>query len=157
MGADVKVLDEAVVSGEPTGNLLCKYTDKLDPVKLSKEDIPSMIDEFPILCVLATRAAGVTEIRGARELRVKESDRIAAIVTELRKMGAKIEEYEDGVAIEGTSTLKGAVMKSYGDHRIAMALSIAAISAEGESVIYGSDAVDISYPEFYPTLKRLTH
>lgn len=157
MGADVKILDERVVSGEPTGNLLCKYTCKLKPITLSKDDIPSMIDEFPILCVLATRASGVTEIRGAGELRVKESDRIKAIVTELRKMGAKIEEYEDGVAIEGPVTLRGRNdLQSYDDHRIAMALSIAAISAEGQSVIHGTDAVGISYPEFYPTLSRLT-
>ncbi|WP_420264298.1 3-phosphoshikimate 1-carboxyvinyltransferase [Candidatus Magnetominusculus dajiuhuensis] len=157
MGADVKALDEREVSGEPVGSLLCKYTDKLLPITLTKEDIPSMIDEFPILCVLATRATGVTEIRGAHELRVKESDRISAIVTELRKMGAKIEEYEDGVAIEGPVNLKGSnQLQSYGDHRIAMALSIAAIAAEGESVVHGSDAVNISYPEFYDTLKRLT-
>ncbi|MBF0458571.1 MAG: 3-phosphoshikimate 1-carboxyvinyltransferase [Nitrospirae bacterium] len=157
MGADVEILDERMVSGEPTGNLLCKYTNNLKPITLAKEDIPSLIDEFPILCVLATRASGVTEIRGAGELRVKESDRIKAIVTELRKMGAKIEEYEDGVAIEGPVTLKGSnQLQSYGDHRIAMALSIAAISAEGESVINGTDAVGISYPEFYDELKRLT-
>ncbi|MCG6553191.1 MAG: 3-phosphoshikimate 1-carboxyvinyltransferase [Candidatus Magnetominusculus sp. LBB02] len=158
MGADVKVHDEKEVSGEITGTLLCKYTDRLQPVTLSEKDIPSLIDEFPILCVLATRASGVTEIRGATELRVKESDRISSIVTELRKMGAKIEEYPDGVAIEGPVTLRGSDnLQSYGDHRIAMALSIAAISAEGESVIHGTDAVGISYPDFYDTLKRLTH
>ncbi|MBF0552973.1 MAG: 3-phosphoshikimate 1-carboxyvinyltransferase [Nitrospirae bacterium] len=157
MGADVKVLDKKVVSGESTGSLLCKYSDKLKAIKLTKEDIPSMIDEFPILCVLAARATGVTEIRGARELRVKESDRISSIVTELRKMGAKIEEYDDGVAIEGPVALNSCnSLQSYGDHRIAMALSIAAISAEGESVIHGTDAVGISYPEFYDTLEMLT-
>ncbi|MBF0405057.1 3-phosphoshikimate 1-carboxyvinyltransferase [Candidatus Magnetominusculus xianensis] len=158
MGADVQVLDGRELSGEPVGSLLCKYTDKLSPITLSKEDIPSLIDEFPILCVLAARAGGVTQIRGASELRVKESDRISAMATELGKMGVKIKEYDDGVAIEGPVELRGSNnLQSYGDHRIAMALSIAAISAEGESVINGTEAVGISYPDFYDTLKGLTH
>lgn len=105
--------------------------------------------------MLGLRAHGVTEIRGAEELRVKESDRIAAMVTELRKMGAVIEEYPDGVAMEGPQELHGATVESHGDHRIAMALSIAALIANGETTINGISSVEISYPGFFEQLRKL--
>lgn len=155
MGASLEFMNERVVCGEPTGDVRCKYAGGLKGINIGGDEIPSLIDEFPLLCVLGTRAGGMTEIRGAKELRVKESDRIAAMVSELRKMGANIEEHDDGVSIEGPVLLKGARVKSHGDHRIAMALSVAALTAEGETVIDGADCVNISYPSFYETIGEL--
>lgn len=155
MGATFDVIDERQQAGEPVGDLLVKSTDTLRGVNVRGEIIPRLIDEFPILCVLATQAEGNTVIKDAKELRAKESDRIRAMTTELRKMGVKIEEFDDGVEITGPCKLKGAEVYSYGDHRIAMALSIAGLVAEGETKIYDSDCVDISFPEFYSLLERL--
>ncbi|MBF0566290.1 MAG: 3-phosphoshikimate 1-carboxyvinyltransferase [Nitrospirae bacterium] len=155
MGASLEFLNERVVCGEPIGDVRSTYVGGLKCINIGGEEIPSLIDEFPLLCVLGTQAEGITEIRGAKELRVKESDRISAMVSELRKMGARIEEYDDGVAIEGRVLLKGAHVKSYGDHRIAMALSVAALAAKGETVIEGSDCVDISYHDFYKDMTEL--
>ena len=115
-----------------------------------------MIDEFPIICIAAAQADGITTIRGAEELRVKESDRIKAMATGLRNMGVEVEEFKDGLSIKGNARLKGAVIESYGDHRIAMAFSIAALVAGGTTTINGVSAVNISFPGFYKILKRLT-
>ncbi|QWR78945.1 3-phosphoshikimate 1-carboxyvinyltransferase [Candidatus Magnetomonas plexicatena] len=155
MGADAAVQIDSDHRDEPQGDIRVKYTEGLKAVTLGRSDIPALIDEFPILCVLGLRAHGVTEIRGAEELRVKESDRIAAMVTELRKMGAVIEEYPDGVAMEGPQELHGATVESHGDHRIAMALSIAALIANGETTINGISSVEISYPGFFEQLRKL--
>jgi len=155
IGARVTPNVEREVSGEPINDFNCEYTGGLSPIKLDDADIPAIIDEFPILVALATQAHGVTEIRGAQELRVKESDRISAMVTEMRQMGAEIEEYPDGVSINGPVQLKGARVRSYGDHRIAMALAVAALTARGDTVIEGAECVDISYPGFFEELNRL--
>jgi 3-phosphoshikimate 1-carboxyvinyltransferase len=101
-------------------------------------------------------AQGVSAVRGARELRVKESDRIRAIVENLRRMGAKVEEYEDGFSIEGGTPLRGALIKTYGDHRIAMGFTIAGLTAEGETQIDDPECVAVSYPTFFQDLERLT-
>jgi 3-phosphoshikimate 1-carboxyvinyltransferase len=108
------------------------------------------------LAVLATQAHGETRVTGAEELRVKETDRIEAIAKNLRAMGAEIETTPDGFIIQGPQKLKGANIDSFHDHRIAMAFSIAALVAEGENVIHGSECVAISYPEFFSTLSELT-
>ncbi len=155
MGGEVKLEDIRDVSGEPVSNIYIRTAGSLKGVTVGKDLIPSLIDEFPVLCVLATQAEGVTEIRGAEELRVKESDRIKAMATELRKMGVELEEFPDGIAIRGRASLKGAVLESYRDHRIAMALAIAALLAEGETIINEPDCVDISFPEFFSVLKGL--
>jgi 3-phosphoshikimate 1-carboxyvinyltransferase len=120
------------------------------------QEIPALIDEFPILCVAATQANGTTTIRGAEELRVKESDRIKSMATELRKMGVAIEEFEDGLSIKGQSGLKGAIIESYGDHRIAMAMAIAGLIADGETIIHGFSSVNISFPGFFQIIRKLT-
>lgn len=156
MGADVKLENERDISGEPVADIYCRSTEKLIAVKIGNEIMPSLIDEFPILCVLASQANGVTVIRGAQELRVKESDRIKAMVTELRKMGVEIEEYPDGVDIKGKADLKGSVVESYGDHRIAMSLSIAGLIAAGETTVKNPECIDISFPGFYEKLSILT-
>ncbi|MEW6416735.1 MAG: 3-phosphoshikimate 1-carboxyvinyltransferase [Nitrospirota bacterium] len=142
--------------GEPVADIHCKGGAKLKAINITKEEIPTLIDEFPILCVAATQATGTTTIRGAEELRVKESDRIKSMATELRKMGAEIEEFDDGLSITGKGGLKGTVVESYRDHRIAMAMSIAALIADGTTTINGISSVDISFPGFFEILKRLT-
>jgi 3-phosphoshikimate 1-carboxyvinyltransferase len=110
--------------------------------------IPRMIDEFPSFAIAATQACGETIVRDARELRVKESDRIATLVQELRKLGARIEEREDGFAIEGATPLRGARVSAHNDHRLAMSLAVAALIARGETVIEGWDCVNDSFPNF---------
>lgn len=154
MGGVVRLENIRDVSGEPVADIHCKSADALKAVKMDKDIMPSLIDEFPILCVLATKADGLTEIRGAEELRVKESDRIKAMATELRKMGVELEEYPDGIAIKGESRLKGTEVESYGDHRIAMALAIAALAAEGKTTINNAECVGISFPGFFEELNR---
>ncbi|MES0336791.1 MAG: 3-phosphoshikimate 1-carboxyvinyltransferase [Candidatus Magnetobacterium sp. LHC-1] len=155
MGANVETQDVQDLCGEPTATLLCKFTGGLKPFKIGKDRVPSLIDEFPLLCLLATQAHGVSVIRDAKELRVKESDRIAAMVLALEGMGASVEEYDDGVAIEGPVQLKGARIQSYNDHRIAMTCAVAALIADGETIIDGADAAEISFPDFYTKLNRL--
>jgi 3-phosphoshikimate 1-carboxyvinyltransferase len=156
MGADIRISNIKEVSGEPVADIYCKGGRELKSINITKEKIPSLIDEFPILCVIATQATGITTIRGAKELRVKESDRIKTIATELRKMGAEIEEFEDGLNITGGRGLKGTVIESYKDHRIAMAMAIAAIIADGTTTINDVSSVSISFPGFFDILKRLT-
>ncbi len=117
-------------------------------------EIPRLIDELPILAVAAALATGKTEVRDASELRVKESDRITALLTELRRMGVKCEEFPDGWAIEGGS-LRGAAVDAHGDHRLAMALAIAGCCAAGETHLQGAECVAVSYPGFFATLQRL--
>lgn len=164
MGAEIELTNIRDVSrhsslfvGEPVADIHCKGGRGLKAVNITKEQIPALIDEFPILCIAATQADGVTTIRGAEELRVKESDRIKAMAEGLKKMGAEVKEFKDGLSIKGNANLKGASINSYGDHRIAMAFSIAALIAKGKTTINGISAVNISFPGFFEILKRLTH
>ena len=154
MGADIEVVGMNAVSGEPVGDIHCKSS-HLKAIEVSGDIIPSVIDEFPIFCVLAAVAEGTTVIRDAGELRVKESDRIKAMAEGLRAMGVEVDEFVDGMSIKGGAKLKGATINSHGDHRIAMAFSIAALIAEGETTITDSHVIDISFPNFYKTLKGL--
>lgn len=156
MGAQVELRDLRDMSGEPVADILCRSAPHLAAARIDGAMIPAIIDEFPILCVLATQAEGVTEIRGAEELRVKESDRIQAMASELRAMGAELEEYPDGIAIRGRTGLRGAPVESHGDHRIAMALSVASLVAEGTTVLNGVSCVGVSFPGFYEALGFLT-
>lgn len=155
MGAGVELLNRRETSGEQIADICCRTADTLKAVSINKESIPAVIDEFPILCVLATQAEGVTEIRGAGELRLKESDRIRTMATELRKLGAEVEEYPDGIAIKGGTALTGAAVDSHGDHRIAMSMAVAALVAEGTTVIENASCVDISFPGFFEQLKTV--
>jgi 3-phosphoshikimate 1-carboxyvinyltransferase len=119
--------------------------------------IANLIDELPVLAVAGTRVEGGLEIRDARELRVKESDRVSATVENLRAMGAEVEEFDDGLRVNGPTRLRGACLRSFGDHRIAMAFAVAALAAEGETFIEGAEeCVSISFPEFFPLLESLT-
>ena len=138
---------------EPTGDVHI-YGGTLRGFSVSGADIPRVIDELPILAVAASVATGKTVVRDAAELRVKESDRISALLTELSRMGAKCEEYPDGFAIEG-GRLSGAIVDSHGDHRLAMALAVAGCCAEGATYLRGVECVAVSYPGFFSALKRL--
>lgn len=151
MGADIQILNERITNGEAVADIRVR-SGKLKGITIEGAIIPRIIDEIPILAVAAAFAEGVTVIRNAEELKVKESNRIDAMADGLSCLGARIKKTEDGLIIEGPCRLKGGRVKSFGDHRIAMALAIAALGAEGETVIENVDCVRISYPEFFKTL-----
>jgi 3-phosphoshikimate 1-carboxyvinyltransferase len=140
---------------EPTGLIVSEHG-PLRGVTITPQDVPAIVDELPLIAVLACYADGVTEVRGAHELRVKESDRIAAIAHDLEALGATVEVFDDGFRIVGPQPLRGAEVKSFGDHRIAMAMAIAALGASSPVTIDDASCVDISYPSFFPTLRYLT-
>jgi 3-phosphoshikimate 1-carboxyvinyltransferase len=154
MGAEIET-EITNASPEPVGNIRVSFAG-LKGGSIHKDEVPSLIDEIPLIAVLATQANGVTEVRGAEELRVKESDRIEAVATNLRAMGIEIEVYPDGFKIQGPQKLKGADIQTFHDHRIAMAFTIAGLVADGETVIHDSECVAVSYPDFYDALKELT-
>jgi 3-phosphoshikimate 1-carboxyvinyltransferase len=156
MGAEIEISGIRNLSGEPVADIHCKGGGALKAITVTKEKIPPLIDEFPIFCVAASQAEGSTVIRGAEELRVKESDRIRSMASELRKMGAEVEEFEDGLKIRGRSELKGAVIESYGDHRIAMAMAMAGLIADGKTEIKGVSSVNISFPGFFKMISKLS-
>jgi 3-phosphoshikimate 1-carboxyvinyltransferase len=141
-------------SGEPIDDLLV-YGSPLRATEAAGDLIVRAIDEFPIFAVAATQAEGRTVVREAQELRVKESDRIATVATELRKMGADIEERPDGMIVRGPTRLHGAVVECHRDHRLAMALAVAGLVAEGETVVRGAEAIDDSFPGFVETMQAL--
>ena len=140
---------------EPLGVVSALHS-QLTGTLIEPDEIPELIDELPLLAVLATQAHGVTEVKGAAELRVKESDRLEALATNLKAMGANLELRSDGFRIVGPQKLKGARLDSFDDHRIAMSFSIAGLIADGETQIENPDCVGISYPEFFSTLDLLT-
>ena len=155
-GARITTTDIETERNEPLGTIEIQGSENLDgPQKLSGAIIPSLIDELPLMAVIGTQLDGGLEIRSAAELRVKEADRIKATIQNLRAMGAEVEEYEDGLFVNGPATLHGAEINSFGDHRIAMAFSIAALIAHGPSEISGSSCVDISFPEFFKLLDQI--
>ncbi|RMH79971.1 MAG: 3-phosphoshikimate 1-carboxyvinyltransferase [Acidobacteria bacterium] len=156
MGAKVSYENLRELSGEPVADVHVVYGGRLRAVNVESHEVPSLIDELPILAVVMAMSEGTSKVRGAQELRVKESDRIKTVVENLRAMGVKVEEYEDGYQIEGVESLKGAFIKTYGDHRIAMAFSIAGLLAEGETVIDNPKCVAVSYPQFYRHLEEIT-
>jgi 3-phosphoshikimate 1-carboxyvinyltransferase len=153
MGAHVSEIVETE-EAEPMGTIEIKG-ERLRGTEIKGAEIPNVIDEIPILAVAAALAAGRTVISDAGELRVKETDRLAAIATNLRAMGAHVAETEDGLTIDGGFPLQGARLESFGDHRIAMAFAIAGLFAEGETVITDTDCVNTSYPGFYATIDGL--
>ena len=154
MEADISRENERVVAGEPVADLRVKHS-QLQACEISGDLIPRLIDEIPILAVAATFAEGTTVIKDAAELRVKESDRLAVMATELGKMGAKITELSDGLEITGGNRLRGAEVDSFTDHRIAMSLAIAALNATGATTIHRAEAASISYPNFVTTLENV--
>jgi 3-phosphoshikimate 1-carboxyvinyltransferase len=154
MGADITLENQREVAGEPVADLRVKHG-KLKACKIGGDLIPRMIDEIPILAVAAIFAEGTTVITDAEELRVKESDRIQVMATELTKMGARVAELPDGLEITGGGSLVGAELDSYTDHRIAMSLAIAAMMATGTTTIDRAEAASISYPTFFDSLRSI--
>ena len=154
MGGSIEINNKREECGEPVGDLVVKSSD-LKGIEIKGDDIPRTIDELPIITAAACFAEGSTVIKEAKELRVKETDRIKAVVSELAKLGADITELEDGMIIKGGKQLKGYICDSWGDHRIAMSLAIAATLSQGETTINNSECVNISYPEFFDTLSAL--
>jgi 3-phosphoshikimate 1-carboxyvinyltransferase len=154
MGAEVTVDEQQESSGEPIGSITIT-SDGLKGIEIGGELIPRLIDEIPIIAVVATQAKGKTIIRDAAELKVKETNRISTTANELRKLGAQIEETEDGLIIEGPTPLQGGICDSHGDHRIGMAMAIAGLATEEAVVVNGADAIQVSFPGFYELLKQL--
>lgn len=140
---------------EPVGSVHVRSS-ALRGITLGAQDVPAIIDELPLLAVLATQAHGRTEVRDAAELRVKESDRIEAIAAALRAMGAQIETFDDGFAVDGPQPLRGAIVDPRGDHRIAMAGAVAALAARGTTTILDAECAGVSYPSFFRTLVTLS-
>lgn len=153
MGASVEREILGGSDGEPWGRVRIRAA-RLQGTHIGGGEIPNVIDEIPVLAVAAALAQGVTEIRDAGELRVKESDRIREVVSRLRAMGADVEELPDGMRITGGRPLHAATIASHGDHRIAMAFAIAGLSAEGETLLQDTACIDTSYPGFESTLKN---
>ncbi len=153
MGAQIEVEELAGSAGEPRANLRIRCA-PLQAAIIEPQRIPQLVDEIPILAVLATQADGQTYITGAQELRVKESDRIDALAKNLQAMGAQVEELPDGLIITGPTRLRGAVIDSFGDHRIAMAFAIAGLFADSATTILQAECAAISFPDFFELLKK---
>ena len=154
MGADVAVDGEREEGHEPVADVMVRAAD-LESVEVGGERVVRMIDELPVLAVAATQARGTTVVRDAGELRVKESDRIATAVAELQALGARIEPLPDGFVVEGPTPLHGGVVQSHGDHRLAMALAVAGLVAQGEVVIEDVDCISDSFPDFVELMRSL--
>ena len=155
MGADVTLVNKTIEGGEPRADILARSS-ALKGTVIEGELIPTLIDEIPILAVMAALAEGTTVIRDAAELKVKETNRIDTVTAGLAAMGANVTPTEDGMIIEGGSCLTGARIQSHLDHRIAMAFTVAGLAAQGETFIEDSQCVDVSYPEFFQTLEQLS-
>jgi 3-phosphoshikimate 1-carboxyvinyltransferase len=161
MGADIQLFNRRDEAGEPVADIRVKSA-ALRGATIGQELIPRTIDEFPVLCVAAAVAEGSTIVTGAEELRVKESDRIATMAAELRAIGARVNERPDGMRIDGlghtgeNGRLQPTAGRSHGDHRVAMSLAIAALTASSASIVHDSDCIETSFPDFSGSLSRLT-
>ncbi|WP_409178643.1 3-phosphoshikimate 1-carboxyvinyltransferase [Brevibacillus fortis] len=155
MGGSLELLNERIVNEEPVADLLVTHSE-LHGIEIAGDIIPRLIDEIPVIAVMATQAKGKTVIRDAEELKVKETDRIATVVSQLSKFGASVTPTDDGMIIEGKTGLTGAVIDSMGDHRIGMAMAIAGLVAEGETTIENDDAIDVSFPGFHDLLVKIS-
>ena len=155
MGADIETVSQTIEGGESRADLLVRYS-HLRGTVIEGDIIPALIDEIPMIAIMAAFADGQTVIRDAAELKVKETNRIDTVTAGLKAMGAVITPTDDGMIIEGTGHLNGASIQSYLDHRIAMAFSVAGLASDGETQIVDSQCVDVSYPEFYATLNSVS-
>lgn len=154
MGGSLELLDQREVSGEPVADLLIRSS-RLKGIEIAGEVVTRAIDEFPVICVAAALAEGRTVVREARELRVKETDRIAAMATNLRAVGVTVTETEDGMEIEGAERIAGGSVESFGDHRIAMSMLVAGLAATGEISVNDTECIGTSFPTFFPLLERV--
>ncbi len=156
MGASIELQNKREVSGEPVADILVRSS-SLRGIEIGGDLVPRAIDEFPVLCVAAASAEGKTVLRDARELRVKETDRIAAMAENLTKAGVEVLETEDGMEITGTDMLQGCLVDSFGDHRIAMSMLIAGLVAKGEITVTDTDCISTSFPTFLHLLEKVCH
>ncbi|PAF22682.1 3-phosphoshikimate 1-carboxyvinyltransferase [Terribacillus saccharophilus] len=154
MGADMEIKEHDIKAGERIGDITIRYR-PLKGTEIGGDIIPRLIDELPILALLATQADGETIIKDAEELRYKETDRIEAIAATLRNFGAEVESTPDGMRIPGNQSLNGATADSFGDHRIGMMIAIASLIAKGETILSDADSINISYPTFFEDLRAL--
>lgn len=155
MGADIKIENEQTISGEVLGDITITYKE-LNETTISGEIIPRLIDEIPVIALLATQINGTTIIKDAEELRVKETDRIEAVVDVLSKLGADIKATPDGMIIKGKTALKGASVSSYSDHRIAMMIGVASLITSDDIILDDDTSISVSYPNFFSDLKEIT-
>lgn len=155
MGADLTIKNERELGGEPIADIVVRSSE-LHGVSIGGSMIPNLIDEVPALAVAAAFAEGTTELRDAAELRVKESDRIRVLVQNLSELGCDVEEREDGFVINGRAPMRGTRVESHGDHRIAMAMAVAGLAAEGETTITEAECAAVSFPGFWETLDAVT-
>jgi 3-phosphoshikimate 1-carboxyvinyltransferase len=156
MGGKIVIKNERIINNEPVVDIEI-FSSKLNSIEIEKEKIPTIIDEIPILCVAAAVARGKTVIRGAEELRYKESDRIRSLVSQFKKLKVNIEEKEDGMVIKGDENFRAGegIVESFCDHRIAMSLSILALLSTGNVTILDSDCINTSFPDFRYNLKKV--
>ena len=154
MGADITVANERMQGGEPIADLTVRHAD-LKAAHMADPLIPNLIDEVPVLAVAAACATGRTTIRDAAELRVKETDRLDAMAQNLRALGAEVEEFEDGLAIDGPASLTGTTVSSFDDHRIAMAMGVAGLVADGTTTVTEADCASVSFPTFWDELQTV--
>ena len=155
MEANIKVVNKRDVAGEPVGDIEVWYKENLKPFNIDGEIMPRLVDEIPILSVAGCFCDGISKIKGASELRVKETDRLAVMARQLKNMGARVDEHQDGLTIYGGNDLKGCELDSEDDHRVAMSLAIASIMANSDSTLCRSEAAAVSYPDFWNDLKKL--
>ena len=153
MGADIEASVTNEWGGEPAGTITARFSE-LEATSVTEEEVPRLIDELPVLAVVATQAQGTSEFRGAGELRVKESDRVEALTTALRTLGADVEALPDGLVVRGPARLEGAEVHAVNDHRIALALAVAGLVARGNVRIHGWSSVNTSFPEFLDVLAQ---
>lgn len=156
MNGNIEIINERLVGGELVGDLLVRYTKDLCATTIDKDIIPRLIDEIPVIAVLATQAEGTTIIKDAQELKVKESNRIKSMVENLKILGADIEELEDGMIIKGKSKLNGGKIKTFKDHRIAMAFSTLNLISDEKIKLDDEDCINISFPGYFDLIKSLT-
>ena len=156
MNGNIEIINERLVGGELVGDLLVRYTKDLCATTIDKDIIPRLIDEIPVIAVLATQAEGTTIIKEAQELKVKESNRIKSMVENLKVLGADIEELEDGMIIKGKSKLNGGKIKTFKDHRIAMAFSTLNLISAEKIKLDNEDCINVSFPGYFDLIKSLT-
>ena len=155
MGGSIELLDQREVSGEPVADILVRSS-RLKGCSIGGSVVPRAIDEFPAICVAAACAEGTTTVCDARELRVKETDRISAMAVNLRCLGVVVDETDDGMTITGVERLTGGSVESFGDHRIAMSLSVAALVSQDGITVSDTECVSTSFPTFFPLLEKVT-
>lgn len=156
MNGNIEIINERLVGGELVGDLLVRYTKDLCATTIDKDIIPRLIDEIPVIAVLATQAEGTTIIKDAQELKVKESNRIKSMVENLKILGADIEELEDGMIIKGKSKLNGGKIKTFKDHRIAMSFSTLNLISDEKIKLDDEDCINVSFPGYFDLIKSLT-